>query len=412
VNKKKDSKRAKCRICQEPEINRIWEMPTCVYGDLFTPDKNEALRLEKKDLCLSICSSCGLLQLDEETDLKVQYDNYLYKTKITFGLAEFYEVLAEKLSIEVHGQRRKALDIGSNDGSFLRSLKDKKFSVLGVEPAESPAKIANESGILTIRKYFDSEMAVELLRDFGKFELVTMNYALANVPKIAEIFQGVKTILAEGGIFSVVTGYHVDQFAVNMFDYVGHDHLTYLTIRDLKFIGKIYGLDIFKVERVEHKGGSIVVYFCNSTNERQISNSVHQLLQREEWQQINSTEFILNLRSRVDEQRDSLLEYLQMNKIEKVLGIGASISTTYLANYFGITGLIANLFDDDETKWNLYAPGSGVKVLPINIISQLENTTAVLLAWQHTNRILKRLKENRFQGTLLIPLPYFRKITF
>ena len=103
---------------------------------------------------------------------------------------------------------------------------------------------------------------------------------------------------------------------------------------------------------------------------------------------------------------------MQSNKVGKVLGIGASISTTYLANYFGISGIISNLFDDDETKWNLYSPGSGVEVLPMNTISQQENKTAVLLAWQHTNRILERLKESRFQGTLLVPLPYFRKITF
>ena len=387
-------------------------MKPCVYGDLFTSDRDVAQKLESHNLCLSHCSSCGLLQLDEHTDLNVQYDDYLYHTKITFGLSEFYENLAQKLVNEIHGDERNALDIGSNDGSFLQALKNKNFVVLGIEPADKPAKAANESGIKTIRRYFDHQLARDLLREFGKFELITMNYALANVPNLQEIFRGVDTLLTDQGIFSVVTGYHPDQFSVNMFDYVGHDHLTYLTIRDLKIIGERSGLDIFKVERVEHKGGSIVVYFCRKNSRVKKSNSVHQLLQREEWQQSDSVKFILDLKSRVEEQKTSLVDYLKKNNIENLLGIGASISTTYLANYFGVSEMLEYLFDDDKNKWNHFSPGYGTRVLPMSDISLQENKNAILLAWQHTNRIVDRLRESKFVGTLLIPLPYFRKLDF
>ena len=387
-------------------------MKPCAYGDLFTSDRDVARKLESHDLCLSFCSSCGLLQLDHHTDLKIQYDDYLYHTKLTFGLSEFYENLAQKLMNEIHGDKRNALDIGSNDGSFLQALKNNTFSVLGIEPADKPSRAANESGIKTIRRYFDNQLAIELLRDFGEFELITMNYALANVPNLQEIFRGVETLLADKGIFSVVTGYHPDQFYVNMFDYVGHDHLTYLTIRDLKIIGERHGLDIFKVERVEHKGGSIVVYFCRKNSGIKKSNSVHQLLQREEWQQVDSTRFILDLKSRVDEQKDLLLDYLKENKTENLLGIGASISTTYLANYLEVSDRLTYLFDDDNSKWNCFSPGSGIRVLPISEVSRQDKKIAILLAWQHTNRIVERLRESNFAGTLLIPLPYFRKLDF
>jgi len=412
VSKALEPSKAACRICQEPILNRVWELKPCVYGDLFTSDQDVALKIESHSLCLSTCSSCGLLQLDQLTDLKMQYDDYLNHTKITFGLSEFYKNLAQKLTNEVHGRIRTALDIGSNDGSFLRELKNNGFSVLGIEPADKPSKAANESGIRTIRRYFDYQLALELHRDFGEFELITMNYALANVPNLQEIFRGVERLLAEKGIFSVVTGYHPDQFSVNMFDYVGHDHLTYLTIRDLKFIGERHGLNIFAVERVEHKGGSVVVHFCRKDSGIKKSNSVHQLLQREDWQQVDSTKFILDLKSRVDEQKNLLLNYLKENRIENLLGIGASISTTYLANYLGVSDRLAYLFDDDSNKWNCFSPGSGTRVLPMSEVSQQNNKFAILLAWQHTNRILERLRDSNFLGTLLIPLPYFRTLNF
>ena len=40
-------------------------------------------------------------------------------------------------------------------------------------------------------------------------------------------------------VFSVVTGYHPDQFAVNMFEYINHDHLSILLLNHLKIYVKI-----------------------------------------------------------------------------------------------------------------------------------------------------------------------------
>ena len=410
TNEVASKKNANCRGCAKNSLQAVWEMPKSVYGDLFCGDRDKALSQEKHDLTLAICANCSLLQLLKETDIEVQYDHYLYQTKITFGLSEFYEDLSEKLSFLFQKERKYALDIGSNDGSFLKSLSEKGFEVLGIEPAKNPAEVANANGIETMREYFDSSLAKKILKHRDKFDLVTINYALANVPNIADVLLGTELLLKDDGIVSVVTGYHPDQFAVNMFDYVGHDHLTYLTVHDLDRLAQIVGLELINVVRVEHKGGSLVATFSKNNSLRKKSNSVHQLRQREMWQKCNHPEFISDLRLRVESQKSILRNFLKKNAISTMHGIGASISTTYLANYLEIDNLIDKLFDDDSRKWHSFSPGSGIEVLPLDAIPISTNKQSILLAWQHTSRILSRLRDLEFHGALVIPFPFFREL--
>jgi len=405
-------RKANCRGCSGSSLQAVWKMPDCVYGDLFTKDLTKALQYKKHDLTLAICPRCELLQLLHETNIHTQYDDYLYQTKITFGLSEFYEDLSEKLSILFKEEKKTALDIGSNDGSFLKSLSEKGFNVIGIEPAKHPAAVANTNGIETLREYFDSTLAKQIARERGYYDLVTINYALANVPNLTDVLLGAQMLLKENGILNVVTGYHPDQFSINMFDYVGHDHLTYLTVSDLDRLGTKTGLRLINVARVEHKGGSLVATFSKTVSGRKKSNSVHQLLQREIWQNCKSAEFILNLKLRIEAQKNNLENFIRKQSIGTMTGIGASISTTYLSNYLEINHLIENLFDDDERKWQSFAPGSGIQVLPLASIQAAHNQFSILLAWQHSNRILDRLKDLEFKGRLIIPLPFLREIYF
>jgi hypothetical protein len=405
-------RKANCRGCSGDSLQVVWKMPDCVYGDLFTKDLAVALQHKKHDLTLAICPDCELLQLLNETNIQTQYDDYLYQTKITFGLSEFYEDLSEKLSILFYEEKKSALDIGSNDGSFLKSLSEKGFDVLGIEPAKYPAAVANANGIETLREYFDSTLAKQIARERGNFDLVTINYALANVPNLTDVLLGAQMLLKEDGILNIVTGYHPDQFSINMFDYVGHDHLTYLTVSNLDRLGTRTGMKLIDVARVEHKGGSLVATFSKTISGRKKSNSVHQLLQREMWQNCNSAEFILNLKLRIEAQKNNLKNFITKHSIDTMTGIGASISTTYLSNYMEIDHLIENLFDDDRRKWQSFAPGSGVQVLPLESIQTARNEFSILLAWQHSNRISSRLKDLKFEGRLIIPLPFLREIYF
>lgn len=395
-----------CRGCQETSLDKIWRLTDSPYGDLFKSSKIEALAIESFPMTLALCSSCSLLQITQVTDVKEQYDFYLYNSKVTNGLNNFYSQIANRLIIENDISKNDfVLDIGSNDGSFLSHFRDQGFTVLGIEPAKTCSTIATANGISTFNSYFDSLCVEYILQNYKIPKLISLNYTLANLPDIKEILILLKNIMNDGSVLSIITGYHPDQFSVNMFDYIGHDHLTYLTVKSMSKLCFTNGFKLIDVSRVEHKGGSIQFMVTLDSSKRQIQSSVSQLLQREEWLRISDRSFYSDLKFRIENLSQELREMINTISFNRLHGIGASISTTYFLNQFELNSYIDNLFDDDKNKIGKFAPRSGIEVLPLEKIGSKLEDLNLILAWQHTSKIISRLKEIKFKGRLIIPLP-------
>ena len=104
---------------------------------------------------------------------------YLISGSITFygGKIILKNIFFEKINSEdvvnsINGESiQSVLDIGSNDGTLLKFFKKKGLNVLGVEPAQQIASIANNSGINTIADYFNKETAELILKTYGLLEI-------------------------------------------------------------------------------------------------------------------------------------------------------------------------------------------------------------------------------------------------
>jgi len=404
------SKQASCRFCKIRNLLKIWKISESAYGDLFATKKEVAISAPTYDLTLAYCLECRLLQLAEDTDIEVQYDDYLYQTKITFGLNEFYKgVVNELLSLSL-SENPQVLDIGSNDGSFLRYFQERGVAVTGIEPSKTPSRVANENGVFTFHRYFNHNFGQELRKSQKMFDIISVNYTLANIPNLKDFIAGIAEVLKKDGIVSIVTGYHPDQFNVNMFDYVGHDHLTYFTVANLKRFFAEFGLKILDVKRIEHKGGSIVAFLSWENSSYVSKSTVHQLMQREKWMKADTVEFVDELSTRIGRVKSSLLEYVESMKYEEksIAGLGASISTSYLIEFLEIGHFLNNLYDDDSLKHNRFSPRVGLKVLDLVNLPKSNQESALLLAWQHTDRFLFRLEQLAYTGRIIVPLPYLR----
>lgn len=393
-----------CRNCGSDELICHWSLKDAPYGDLFRETEQAARRVKLEPFRLVSCCECELLQLGDVTNIEIQYDNYLYKTGITVGLDSHYSRVANYLSTLFLENDSSILDIGSNDGSFLKHFKSKGYEVLGVEPSSSPSQQASAQGITTLHAYFSSSFAkLELLPKWSRFDLISLNYTLANVPDVRDILFGVEALLSDRGVVSIITGYHPDQFSVNMFDYIGHDHLSYFSLSTLMRCLDSVGLRVIDAIRSEDKGGSLQVIATRNKSRFSPQARVRQVLQREEWSWSSNTK-IVELRQRVLEVKSKINSELE--KVgSKILGIGASISTSYLVNEFSISNHIAYLVDDDTSKIGKFSPYYGLEVLSFEDSQLKDYNLALILAWQHTNVLLNRLRDIRFKGRVLIPLP-------
>ena len=400
-----------CRLCNSSDLQIVWNLEASPYGDLFQQNKSLALKIPFQSLTLALCATCSLLQITEVTDLEQQYDQYLYNSTTTHGLGKFYSQTVDRLISDYSLITDDLiLDIGSNDGSFLVNFKEKGFEVLGVEPAEMSSKAARNRGVDTLQSYFDSNVVAQILDEHKHPKLISINYTLANVPNVHLFLDLISKLMDENSILSIITGYHPDQFVVNMFDYIGHDHLSYFTIESIDFICKLLDLKILDVSRVEHKGGSVQILIARTKYNQDPQPSVSQMMQREKWLGTRTSSFYQELRIRIEEAITLLKQNLEAQEFEYLNGVGASISTTYFSNQFSISGKLFALFDDDVNKIGKFSPGAGLEVFPLSALPSGGKYLTIVLAWQHTDKLLSRLKENNFTGRVLVPLPTPRLI--
>lgn len=399
----------KCRSCHFENLNLLWKLEDGPYGDLFEENREDALDVNLQSLELGDCPNCGLLQLMEDPDIEQMHRNYLYRTALTVGLNDYYLDNLDFLVSKFNIKNMRALDIGCNDGEFMLALEEKGFEVLGVEPAIKSIGANPEKRLNIIPSFFDSNLAQEILDQYGKFGLITVNFVLANVNHLHDFLLGIKKLMQPDSVLAITSGYHPDQFSINMFDYISHDHISYFSLETLTKSLSEVDLVVCDSYRSELKGGSlhVVAKTSNHHSLSQASKRSHYVKQREDWVWNGNSQEIQELMGRVSIQK-MILDYEIQDIEEPIAGIGASISTSYLINQFGLGSRISFLLDDDSSKWGKFSPLYGIPVLPFSNEKITEVRYAIILSWQHTNLLLNRLKANGFIGKVIVPLPHLR----
>ena len=395
-----------CRGCKSNSLDLVWELADSPYGDQFKNSQSEALALAKSSLTLMFCDNCTLLQISEIPNITEIYSNYLYRTTLTNALDSYYHQLSSRLIFEYKlSSKSTVIDIGSNDGTFLNFFKNQGIETLGIEPTTTSANQAISKGIQTFNGFLNLEACEFIKNNAQTIDLISINYTLANIDDLNSVFELLMNLMSDKTVLSIVTGYHPDQFLINMFEYINHDHLTYFTVKSLNRICSTFGLKIIDVSRTEHKGGSINVIISKNSTSWLTQSSVGQLIQREEWLECNDKSFASNLKLNIGKVSSEVYKLIDTGKFKKIYGIGASISTTHLISQFNLAENLTNIFDDDSNKHYKFAPGTGLKVLPLSDLPNAHEDVVIILAWQHTNKILERLKELNYSGKILIPLP-------
>jgi SAM-dependent methyltransferase len=95
--------------------------------------------------------------------------------------------------------RRRLLDIGSGPGFFLKTAKNRGWSVMGVEPSRQAAAHARGLGLEVVEGFFGAKTAAQL----GRFDAIHLNNMLEHVPDPIAILCEARAILEPGGVLCV-----------------------------------------------------------------------------------------------------------------------------------------------------------------------------------------------------------------
>ena len=186
-----------CRICNSNKLsifNKLKKMP---LGDKYSKEKHKFDGLIEINILK--CNKCQHLQTSTIPNRIKIYTSYLSRpAAINKNLAGQYLEYAKDLKKYIN-KKDLILDIGSNDGAFLKYFKNNGYkNIAGIEPAKNLAKFSNKNKILTFNEFLNEDTIEKIRNKFKKkAKIILNNHSLSNVSDINEVLFNVKSILAK-----------------------------------------------------------------------------------------------------------------------------------------------------------------------------------------------------------------------
>ena len=341
-----------------------------------------------------VCERCFLVQLEEFETPEVMFSNYPYFSSFSTSWLEhsrrYVGHITERFPLDASSL---VVEVGSNDGYLLQYLTERGISVLGVEPAETVAKVAIQKGIPTLVKFFGAETARSLVPESAA-DLLIANNVLAHVPALNDFVQGMKILLRGGGLITIEFPHLLSLIERNQFDTIYHEHFSYFSFGTACGIFRKHGLRLFDVEELPTHGGSLRVYGCHEDDgSKSDSERKQSVLRRERIAGCDSLELYTGFAHRVQEAKREILDFLIDVKRRglTLAGYGAPAKGNTLLNYCGIgTDFLDYTVDVSPYKQSHFLPGTHLPVKAPETLRQTRPDVVLILPWNLTTEIVEQ----------------------
>jgi len=386
---------SKCLICESDY------QPFVDFGDM--PIANAfATKEELEDeytfpMQVGFCESCHMVQLIEQPDReKMFHENYAFFSSTSNYMKEHFKHFANSVSeLQDLNKDSFVVEIGSNDGIMLQNFVIDKIPCLGVEPSKNVAQVASDKGIEVITEFFDQPLAESLVRTHQKADAILSANVMCHIPYMHSIYDGVKTLLKDDGVFIFEDPYLGEIIEKTSFDQIYDEHVFLFSALSVSYLANMHDLELVNVEPQITHGGSMR-YTIAHKGMKTVSQDVINLIYQEKKIGLDKTKAYLGFTDSVNRIKDDLIELLIKLKDDgkKVVAYGATSKSTTVTNYFGITpDLVECIYDTTPIKQNKLSPGAHIPVLPYDQFRGSNPDYVLLFAWNHATEIMKKERD-------------------
>lgn len=381
-----------CRICGSKDLFTFLKLKSMPIPNGFL---KRIVKETKYPLEVCRCRNCGLVQLNHVIEATKMFDHYLYMSGMSKTMDAHFKQTAQVLTKRF--KPKFVIDIGGNDGSFLKHFKVK---TLNIDPAKNLKKIAQKKGVENFVAYFNEETAKKVVKKYGQADIITGQNVFAHIDNLDSVFEGINLLLKPYGVLVMEFPYLLDLIKKNEFDTIYHEHLSYFLIKPLQYLLTKHGFEMFDIERFDTHGGTIRIYA--SRGNYPISPNVKRIAKVEK-NLYNDATYIKFAKSIQRIPKDLIAEIKRIKKAGKrVVGYGASAKANVLLNICGL-GVkdIEYIVDSTPSKQGLYTPGTHIPIVSEEYFHKDNPDYAILFIWNLQEEVLKKEK---FKG-FIVPVP-------
>jgi SAM-dependent methyltransferase len=396
--------RMSCRICTS-DVQTILDLGETPPANLLKTSITEDQATYP--LLLEWCETCGNVQLRDCLDASDLYDNYLYVTPKSSMLGEHYEYLTSFLfSNSFLADDAFVLEIGSNAGYFLEHLQPKVRKVLGIDPAQEICAMANDNGIPTTCDFFNAESAQRLVSEHGSPSLIVGRHCMAHNESPHEMIAAAAAILDDGYLV-IENAYVLNTIENAEFDQIYHEHMFYFSIRSMRALLELHGMQLVDVTMSLVHGGS-VIFVAKRGNGEQPGETATRYEQREEL--LLNSESFARFAQRTSEIKESLKALINQLTDEGhvIYTYGATAKGNTLLNYVGLTNQqIRFCVDSTPIKQGRYLPQSNIEIISEEQAISDPPDYFLLTAWNYQDEIIKKTRaQGNYKSKFIVPIPF------
>ena len=396
-----------CRLCDSQDLVSVFKLNDSPICDQYLKNIKSQ---EFYDLDLMYCKACGFTQIKSVIVPLIVYNNYTYVSIESLGLVDHYKKYYDTIKkIKNLNEHSFVIDIGCNDATLLNSFKKDGSKVLGIElPLKAlNAHIQNNYDIEVLNISLDKNSVYQIIEKYGKADIITINNLFSNIDNLYDTTKNIISLLNDDGIFVIESSYLLDMLENKIFDFIYHEHLSYLSITPLIPFFEKFEMRLFSLQRTNIKGGSMRYHFCKRESNRKLDDDSMELINKEKKFNIGLEKFNI-FKNYIDNLKKRLLDYLNKNLDNEVVGFGASATTTTFISYFSLAKYIDYLVDDNKDKIDKYSPGYHIPVYNTTVLEKKKKRIVIVFAWRYYMKIVPKLQNS--YNTIIIPCPELKII--
>ena len=269
------TRRTKCRLCEFDQLVLAVKLPLTTIADHYRATGEKQMPLYPLDIYR--CEVCGHIQLLDILPPAVLFDaEFTYMPSKNPALIEHFKMYADLVASLLDDHSASVcLDIGSNDGLFLQTLKTRFGSeILGIDPAHAPAEHARSQGVETWEEFFTADSVKRIKERFKKIDVISANNVFAHNDDLISFATNVASLMHDGSVFSFEFSYLVDVVEKGLIGTVFHEHVSTHSLLSLIPFLKRCGLDLVDIKRIDTQGGAAIGFAKLHSAKAPVSESV------------------------------------------------------------------------------------------------------------------------------------------
>ena len=323
-------------------------------------------------------------------------DKYPYRSSMSNTMLDSFKKLAHRIMKSF--KPKIIMEIGSNDGSFIKNFDKKK--IIGIEPCSNMARITKNMGYKTYSNFWSIKLAkkIKLKLRSRNIDLIYAANTISHIKNLNSVFASINQVLSKDGVIIIEDPSLLECFKNVSYDQFYNEHIYIFSLIAIKNLIKKYNLEVFDIDKLTTHGGSLRYYIKRSSNKKyRVNTIVIKQLKQEIKFGLNNFSTYIKFRKKVKYSRKKLNAIFSKLKKQnkKIIGYGSTAKVCTVLAYCKIkSDTLKYFFDTTPNKIDKYMPGSHIYVKKYDRPLTNEADYVFLGAWNFKDEIFK--KESKY----------------